>query len=282
MSGQQRILNDRYEVGELIGRGGMADVHQGRDLRLGRRVAIKLMRPDLARDPQFQSRFRREAHSSAALNHPNIVSVFDTGDIRLEDTAHHGVMCPFLVMEFVDGQTLRELQHRGEVDPESAARWMRGVLEALDYSHSQGIVHRDIKPANIMVTRGDVVKVMDFGIARALADSAATMTQTQAVVGTAQYLAPEQARGEKVDARSDLYSAGCVLFDLLTGRPPFQGDSPVAVAYQHVREDPPVPSTVNSLVTPQLDAVVARALTKDPADRYQSGREFSQIGRAHV
>lgn len=276
MSGQQRILNDRYEVGELIGRGGMADVHQGRDLRLGRRVAIKLMRPDLARDPQFQSRFRREAHSSAALNHPNIVSVFDTGDIRLEDTAHHGVMCPFLVMEFVDGQTLRELQRRGEVDPESAARWMRGVLEALDYSHSQGIVHRDIKPANIMVTRGDVVKVMDFGIARALADSAATMTQTQAVVGTAQYLAPEQARGEKVDARSDLYSAGCVLFELLTGRPPFQGDSPVAVAYQHVREDPPVPSTVNSLVTPQLDAVVARALTKDPADRYQSGREFSQ------
>lgn len=197
MAGEQRILNDRYEVGELIGRGGMADVHRGRDLRLARRVAIKLMRPDLARDPQFQSRFRREAHSSAALNHPNIVSVFDTGNIQLEDTAHHGVMCPFLVMEFVDGRTLRDLIQRGDVDPSSAARWMGAVLAALDYSHSQGIVHRDIKPANIMVTGNGTVKVMDFGIARALADSAATMTQTQAVVGTAQYLAPEQARGRR-------------------------------------------------------------------------------------
>ena len=276
MTGEQRILNDRYEVGELIGRGGMADVHRGRDLRLARRVAIKLMRPDLARDPQFQSRFRREAHSSAALNHPNIVSVFDTGDIQLEDTAHHGVMCPFLVMEFVDGRTLRDLIRRGDVDPTSAARWMGSVLAALDYSHSQGIVHRDIKPANIMVTGNGTVKVMDFGIARALADSAATMTQTQAVVGTAQYLAPEQARGEKVDARSDLYSAGCVLFELLTGRPPFQGDSPVSVAYQHVREEPPTPSTLNSLVTPGLDQVVQRALAKDPDDRYQSGMEFVQ------
>ena len=276
MAEAQRILNDRYEVGELIGRGGMADVHQGRDLRLGRRVAIKLMRPDLARDPQFQSRFRREAHSSAALNHPNIVSVFDTGDIRLEDAAHHGVMCPFLVMEFVDGRTLRDLQRRGEADPESAARWMGSVLAALDYSHSQGIVHRDIKPANVMVTRADTVKVMDFGIARALADSAATMTQTQAVVGTAQYLSPEQARGESVDARSDLYSAGCVLFELFTGRPPFQGDSPVSVAYQHVREDPPVPSSLDSLITPALDQVVARALAKDPDERYQSGTEFAE------
>lgn len=275
MAGEQRILNDRYEVGELIGRGGMADVHRGRDLRLARRVAIKLMRPDLARDPQFQSRFRREAHSSAALNHPNIVSVFDTGNIQLEDTAHHGVMCPFLVMEFVDGRTLRDLIQRGDVDPSSAARWMGAVLAALDYSHSQGIVHRDIKPANIMVTGNGTVKVMDFGIARALADSAATMTQTQAVVGTAQYLAPEQARGEKVDARSDLYSAGCVLFELFTGRPPFQGDSPVSVAYQHVREEPPTPSTLNSLVTPGLDQVVRRALAKDPEDRYQTGTEFA-------
>lgn len=270
----QRILDSRYEVSDLIGRGGMADVFQGRDLRLGRRVAVKMMRPDLARDPQFQSRFRREARSSAALNHPNIVSVFDTGEEQYEDGAHHGVACPFMVMEFVDGRTLRDLLRQEEITVDQAVAWTSAVLAALDFSHEAGIVHRDIKPANVMVTTSGAVKVMDFGIARALSDSAATMTQTQAVVGTAQYLSPEQARGETVDSRSDLYSAGCLLFELLTGRPPFVGDSPVAVAYQHVREEPPAPSTLNPQVSPALDAVVARALAKDREDRFQSGEEF--------
>jgi eukaryotic-like serine/threonine-protein kinase len=270
----QRILNGRYEVGDLIGRGGMADVYLGRDLRLGRKVAIKLMRPDLARDPQFQSRFRREAQSSAALNHPNIVSVFDTGEELFTDGAYQGVSCPFMVMEFVDGRTLRDLLRHDEISVEQAVEWSSGALAALNYSHEEGIVHRDIKPANIMVTKSGAVKVMDFGIARALSDSAATMTQTQAVVGTAQYLSPEQARGETVDSRSDLYSAGCLLFELLTGRPPFVGDSAVAVAYQHVREVPPVPSTLNPTVSPALDAVVSSALAKDRVERFQSGLEF--------
>ncbi|MGW9552717.1 Stk1 family PASTA domain-containing Ser/Thr kinase [Citricoccus zhacaiensis] len=259
----------------------MADVFQGRDQKLGRKVAIKLMRPDLARDPQFQSRFRREAQSSAALNHPNIVSVFDTGEERFEDGAYQGVACPFMVMEFVDGRTLRDLLRHDDVTVDQAIEWTSGVLAALNYSHEEGIVHRDIKPANIMVTKSGAVKVMDFGIARALSDSAATMTQTQAVVGTAQYLSPEQARGESVDSRSDLYSAGCLLFELLTGRPPFVGDSAVAVAYQHVREEPPVPSTLNPTVSPALDAVVSRALSKDREDRFQSGLEFrASLNRA--
>lgn len=264
---QQRIINGRYEVGELIGRGGMADVYLGRDQRLGRTVAIKMMRPDLARDPQFQTRFRREAHASAALNHPNIVAVFDTGEEELPNTGQHpGVACPYMVMEYVDGDTLRALLRKGEVTIDQAVEWTEGILAAVAYSHENDIVHRDIKPGNVMVDESGAVKVMDFGIARALSDSSATMTQTQAVVGTAQYLSPEQARGETVDFRSDLYSVGCVLFELLTGRPPFVGDSPVAVAYQHVREEPPAPTTLVPEITPALESVLTKA----------------QIGRAHV
>ena len=242
-----RTLAGRYEVGELIGRGGMAEVHIGHDTRLGRTVAIKILRSDLARDPSFQNRFRREAQSAAALNHPAIVSVYDTGeDVFTEPT---GVVAhvPFIVMEYVEGHTVRDILRDGHAVPiEEAVEITSGVLSALEYSHHAGIVHRDIKPANVMLTPTGAVKVMDFGIARAMADSAATMTQTQAVIGTAQYLSPEQARGETVDARSDLYSTGCLLFELLTGRPPFTGDSPVAVAYQHVREAAPVPSTFAS------------------------------------
>lgn len=278
---QQRIINGRYEVGELIGRGGMADVYLGRDQRLGRTVAIKMMRPDLARDPQFQTRFRREAHASAALNHPNIVAVFDTDEEELPSTGQHpGVACPYMVMEYVDGDTLRALLRKDEVTIDQAVEWTEGVLAAVAYSHENNIVHRDIKPGNVMVDEAGAVKVMDFGIARALSDTSATMTQTQAVVGTAQYLSPEQARGETVDFRSDLYSVGCVLFELLTGRPPFVGDSPVAVAYQHVREEPPAATTLTPEITPALESVLKKALSKDRDARFQTGKEFLTALRA--
>ena len=269
------VLNGRYEVGELIGRGGMADVYLGRDIRLGRTVAIKVLRPDLARDPLFQSRFRREAQAVAGLNHPSVVSVYDTGDQESAST-RDDVRLPYIVMEYVPGRTLRDLLKAGELTIEKSVDYVLGVLAALDYSHRSGIVHRDIKPANVMVTADGGVKVMDFGIARAMADSAATMTQTQAVIGTAQYLSPEQARGETVDARSDLYSAACLLFELLTGRPPFTGESPVSVAYQHVREMPVAPSSLNPEVPPALDDVLERGLAKDRDHRYQTAREFRE------
>ena len=270
-----RVLNGRYEVSELIGRGGMADVYLGRDVRLGRTVAIKVLRPDLARDPLFQSRFRREAQAVAGLNHQAIVSVYDTGDEVADNAGPDDIRLPFIVMEYVAGQTLRDLIKAGDITPRDAVGYMLGVLSALEYSHRAGIVHRDIKPANVMVSPHGQVKVMDFGIARAIADSAATMTQTQAVIGTAQYLSPEQARGETVDARSDLYSAGCLLYEMLTGRPPFIGDSPVSVAYQHVREQPPVPSSLKPGIPAQLDRILLRALAKDRNDRFQDAREFS-------
>ncbi len=272
----ERVLNGRYEIGELIGRGGMADVYLGRDIRLGRSVAIKVLRPDLARDPLFQSRFRREAQAVAGLNHPAVVSVYDTGDQESPGASPEDVRLPFIVMEYVPGRTLRDLVKAGEITIEKAVDYALGVLSALEYSHRSGIVHRDIKPANVMVTADGGVKVMDFGIARAMADSAATMTQTQAVIGTAQYLSPEQARGETVDARSDLYSAACLLFEMLAGRPPFTGDSPVSVAYQHVRETPPAASSFNPEIPASLDAVLERGLAKDRADRYQDAHQFRE------
>ena len=267
---EPQIIGGRYELGELLGRGGMAEVRQGRDIRLDRIVAIKRLRTDLASDPTFQARFRREAQSAAALNHPTIVAVYDTGEEVL-----NGQTVPYIVMEYVEGQTLRDVLRLGEtLLPERALEIVAGVLRALSYSHRAGIVHRDIKPANVMLTPAGEVKVMDFGIARAVADTSATMTQTAAVIGTAQYLSPEQARGAQVDARSDIYSTGCLLYELLTGRPPFIGDSPVSVAYQHVREDPIPPSRLNSSVTPVVDQIVLRALAKDPADRYQSADDM--------
>ena len=220
-----KMLGDRYQVGEVIGRGGMAEVHEGRDLRLGRRVAIKILRPDLAKDPTFQERFRREAQSAAALNHPNIVAVYDTGEDTLIDPNGQDVVVPYIVMEYVDGMTLRQLLASGRrLLPERALEIAAGVLTALDYAHRHGIVHRDIKPANVMLTRNGDVKVMDFGIARAVNESGQTMTSASAVMGTAQYLSPEQARGEVVDARSDLYSTGVLLYELLVGQPPFTGE----------------------------------------------------------
>jgi len=266
------MVGGRYELGELLGRGGMAEVRRAVDQRLGRSVAVKQLRADLATDPTFQARFRREAQSAAGLNHPTIVAVYDTGE-ELDPLT--GVAIPYIVMELVEGPTLRDILKDGrKILPERALELTQGVLDALSYSHKAGIVHRDIKPANVMLTASGSVKVMDFGIARAVADTSATMTQTAAVIGTAQYLSPEQARGETVDARSDLYSAGCLLYELLVGRPPFVGDSPVSVAYQHVREAPTPPSQLDPELGPEIDAVVLKALAKDPAERYQSARDM--------
>ncbi|MFF8367639.1 Stk1 family PASTA domain-containing Ser/Thr kinase [Streptomyces lydicus] len=267
---EPRRLGGRYELGSVLGRGGMAEVYLAHDTRLGRTVAVKTLRVDLARDPSFQARFRREAQSAASLNHPSIVAVYDTGEDYVD-----GVSIPYIVMEYVDGSTLRELLHSGrKLLPERSLEMTTGVLQALEYSHRAGIVHRDIKPANVMLTRTGQVKVMDFGIARAMGDAGMTMTQTAAVIGTAQYLSPEQAKGEQVDARSDLYSTGCLLYELLTVRPPFVGDSPVAVAYQHVREEPQKPSNFDPEITPEMDAIVLKALVKDPDYRYQSADEM--------
>ncbi len=264
------LVGGRYELGELLGRGGMAEVRKGTDSRLGRVVAVKRLRTDLASDATFQARFRREAQSSASLNHPAIVAVYDTGEETASDGS--GVAQPYIVMEYVAGRTLRDILREGrKILPERALEITSGVLSALDYSHRAGIIHRDIKPGNVMLTPSGDVKVMDFGIARAISDASSTMTQTAAVVGTAQYLSPEQARGETVDSRSDVYSAGCLLYELLTGRPPFVGDSPVAVAYQHVREPavPPSPTTTPSC-REAIDAIVMKALAKRVEDRYQS------------
>ncbi|MGH3095678.1 MAG: Stk1 family PASTA domain-containing Ser/Thr kinase [Streptosporangiales bacterium] len=274
---EPRVLGGRYELGMVIGRGGMAEVHRGRDIRLEREVAVKTLRADLARDPTFQARFRREAQSAAQLNHPSVVAVYDTGE-----ESYNGTALPYIVMEYVEGQTLRDvLRDTHQLMPQRALEMLAGVLKALAYSHRMGIVHRDIKPANVMLNRNNEIKVMDFGIARSVSDSQATMTQTAQVIGTAQYLSPEQARGDKVDARSDLYATGCVLYELLTGRPPFSGDSPVSVAYQHVREDPVPPSRVNPDVPPAIDAIVLKAMAKNPENRYQSADEMrADIERA--
>ncbi len=271
-------LSDRYELGEILGFGGMSEVHMGRDTRLHRDVAVKVLRADLARDPSFYLRFRREAQNAAALNHPAIVAVYDTGEA--ETTA--GPL-PYIVMEYVDGVTLRDIVHTdGPMPPRRAIEVIADACQALNFSHQHGIIHRDVKPANIMISKTGAVKVMDFGIARAIADSGNSVTQTAAVIGTAQYLSPEQARGESVDARSDVYSLGCVLYELLTGEPPFIGDSPVAVAYQHVREDPVPPSQMHSGISPELDAVVLKALAKNPDNRYQTAAEMrADLVRVH-
>ncbi|MGE5830095.1 MAG: Stk1 family PASTA domain-containing Ser/Thr kinase, partial [Micromonosporaceae bacterium] len=271
MTAPARLLGGRYQVGELLGYGGMAEVHRGRDLRLGRDVAIKVLRTDLARDDTFQQRFRREAQNAASLNHPAVVAVYDTG----EERGPSGESLPYIVMEFVNGRTLKEvLTSEGRLMPRRALDITAEICSALEFSHRHGIIHRDIKPGNVMLTQAGQVKVMDFGIARALASGASTMTQTSAVIGTAQYLSPEQARGESVDARSDVYATGCVLYELVCGHPPFVGDSPVSVAYQHVREDARPPSESNRDVPPAVDAVVLKALAKNPLNRYQSAAEM--------
>lgn len=274
-----RQLSDRYELGEILGFGGMSEVHLARDQRLHRDVAVKVLRADLARDPSFYLRFRREAQNAAALNHPAIVAVYDTGEAETPAGP-----LPYIVMEYVDGVTLRDIVHtEGPMTPKRAIEVIADACQALNFSHQNGIIHRDVKPANIMISSANnAVKVMDFGIARALADSGNSVTQTAAVIGTAQYLSPEQARGDPVDARSDVYSLGCVLYEMLTGEPPFTGDSPVSVAYQHVREDPTAPSERHEGISPDLDAVVLKALTKNPENRYQTAAEMrTDLVRVH-
>ncbi|WP_101385055.1 MULTISPECIES: protein kinase domain-containing protein [Kitasatospora] len=264
----------RYRLTHRLGRGGMAEVLAAQDIRLGRTVAVKLLRAELAQDEVARLRFTREAHSVASLNHHSIVAVYDTGEELVD-----GESTPYIVMELVEGRTVRELLVAEEAPPvDQALIIIAGVLEALDYSHRHGIVHRDIKPANVIITTTGAVKVMDFGIARALAGEATTMTQTGMVMGTPQYLSPEQALGKQVDHRSDLYAAGCMLYELLALRPPFTGDTPLSVVYQHVQDAPVPPSQTNSRVPWQLDELVLRSLAKNPDDRFQSAGEF----RAHL
>jgi len=270
----ERLLAGRYQLGALIGRGGMSDVHVATDSRLGRRVAVKLLKSSLAIDPVFRTRFRQEAQAAARMAHPTIVRVFDAGEETSTDGAGDENVVPYIVMEYVDGRLLKDVIAEGPLPVAEACRIIEGVLTALEYSHRAGVVHRDIKPGNVMVTPSGQVKVMDFGIARAISDSSATVAQTSTILGTAQYFSPEQARGETVDARSDLYSTGVLLFEMLTGQAPFRGESPVAVAYRHVSEAPVAPSALNPQVSPSLDSVVLHALAKDRFSRFQTAADF--------
>ena len=260
------MLSGRYDLQTIIGQGGTAEVWRAVDRRLDRVVAVKVLRSDLATDRTFPERLRREARAIAGLDHPGIVEVYDAGSDERD-----GIELPYVVMEYVEGLSLRDLIAAGErLTPEHAMRVVADVLDALECSHRAGIVHRDIKPGNVMLTDADTVKVMDFGIARAVAGPAAELTATSEVIGTAQYLSPEQALGSSVDGRSDVYSTGCLLYELLTGRPPFVGSSPVSVAYMHVREPVSSPLAVDPSLPPHYASVVLRALAKDPSERYPS------------
>lgn len=279
MTTEPRILADRYRVDEVIGQGGMAQVHRGYDLTLGREVAIKILDPELARDTAFRTRFRLEAQAASRMSHPSVVRVFDAGDPAAGSGSSSGSGTktgfePYIVMELVHGTLLKDIIAEGPLSVEDAIRYADGILEALDYSHRAGVVHRDIKPGNVMITDKGAVKVMDFGIARAVSDSSSTVAETTQIIGTAAYFSPEQAKGESVDSRTDLYSTGVVLYEMLTARQPFRGDSPVAVAYQHVSETPVPPSEVNEELPRSLDAVVLRALAKDPYQRFPDAGSF--------
>ena len=276
MSEEKRMIADRYEVGALIGRGGMADVYEGIDTRLGRKIAIKVLKADLVADPSFESKFRQEAQNSARMTHPTIVRIYDTGEERSVDSNGNERRTPYIVMEYVKGTVLRDLLHARRLTIPESIGFAEGILTALEFSHRAGIIHRDIKSANIMITDAGAVKVMDFGIARAMSDSSATQSHTSGIVGTAQYFSPEQARGETVDARTDLYSTGVLLYEMLAGRPPFIGETAVSVAYQHVSESVTPPSHFNADISPEIDAVVMHSLAKDRNDRYQSAEGFRE------
>jgi serine/threonine protein kinase len=276
VTAEPRVLGGRYRVDEPIGRGGMARVFRGYDLTLGREVAIKVLDRELAGDNAFRTRFRLEAQAASRMSHPTIVRVYDAGEDS--ETLPDGTVraVPYIVMELVRGRLLKEIIAEGPVPVTDAARYVDGILEALEYSHRAGVVHRDIKPGNVMVTPAGQVKVMDFGIARAVSDSSSTVAETTTILGTAAYFSPEQAKGEPVDGRADLYSTGVVLYELLAGRTPFRGESPVAVAYQHVSEAPLPPSEINESVPRAMDAVALRALAKDPFQRYQDAAGFRE------
>ena len=269
--GNNGLVGDgRYRLTHRLGRGGMAEVFGAEDLRLGRTVAVKLLRSDLAEDPVSKARFTREAQSVAGLNHHAVVAVYDSGEEMIG-----GNITPYIVMELVEGRTIRDLLINAEAPgPEQALIIVSGVLEALAYSHQHGIVHRDIKPANVIITNTGAVKVMDFGIARALHGAQSTMTQTGMVMGTPQYLSPEQALGKAVDHRSDLYATGCLLYELLALRPPFTGETPLSVVYQHVQDIPVPPSEASDVAPPELDGLVMRSLAKEPDDRFQTAEEM--------
>jgi serine/threonine-protein kinase len=276
LSDQERTIAGRYQVKHLIGRGGMADVFQGLDTRLGRVVAIKILKADLAADSSFESRFRQEAQASARMAHPTIVRIYDAGEEQLIDANGNGMRRPYIVMEFVKGTVLRDLIHERQLSIVESVSFAQGVLTALEISHRAGVIHRDIKSANIMITESGQVKVMDFGIARAVSDSSVTQAHTGGIVGTAQYFSPEQAKGETVDSRTDLYSTGVLLYEMLTGRPPFRGETAVSVAYQHVSEAVIPPSQLNPKLSPELDAVVLHALAKNRDERFQSAEQFRE------
>ena len=280
MSDNPRVIADRYEIGNLIGRGGMADVYEGVDTRLGRAVAIKLMKSDLANDPTFETRFRQEAQASARMAHPNIVRIYDAGEEYGVDSNGNPSRTPFIVMEYVKGKLLRDIMADHRLTISESIDYAEGVLTALEISHRAGIIHRDIKAANVMITDAGQVKVMDFGIARVVSESSATQAHTRGIVGTAQYFSPEQARGETVDGRTDLYSTGVLLYEMLAGRPPFTGDTAVSVAYQHVSEAVTAPSAHNPAIPAELDQVVLHALAKDRNDRFQTAEDFRDHLRA--
>jgi len=282
LSENARLIAERYELGSLIGRGGMAEVYSGTDTRLGRTVAIKLLKADLAADPNFESRFRQEAQAAARMAHPTIVRVYDAGEEITVDTFGVERRMPFIVMELVRGRVLRDLLHERRLSMQEAVDYTDGVLTALEFSHRAGVIHRDIKSANVMITESGSVKVMDFGIARALNEGSTTQSHTNGIMGTAQYFSPEQARGETVDARTDLYSTGVLLYEMLAGRPPFTGETAVSVAYQHVSEPVPAPSQFNRQVSPMLDQVVLTALAKDRANRFQSAEQFRDALHAAI
>ena len=276
MADLPELLGGRYEVGEKLGSGGMAVVMAGRDRALGRRVAIKALFPHLAADPAFATRFRREAQSAARLSHPNVVAVFDVGS---QDSGRPDEV-DFIVMELVDGRTLRQIvEQDGPLPPARAATIARDMCAALEAAHQNGLVHRDVKPANVMITKAGEVKVMDFGIARA--GDADRITQTGLAIGTAQYASPEQLHGRDVDGRSDVYSVGCCLYEMLTGSPPFTGSTAVSVAYRQVSEAPVPLRQRDPAIPAGLEAVVARTLAKDRDDRYASaaalGRDLARV-----
>lgn len=277
-----KVIAGRYELGKRVGSGAMANVYVAHDSVLGRKVAIKVLNEELASNKKFKLLFKQEAKSASAMNHPNIVKVLDAGETIAADAAGVKHTYAYIVMEYVDGLELSKLVARGPLKVPEAVRVTKELLSAVEFAHNAGIIHRDIKPDNIMLTREGKVKILDFGIARAVAETFDDLAKTTSILGTAAYFSPEQAQGEKVDTRTDIYAIGIVLFQMLTGKVPFTGDTAVAVAHQHIHAHPPAPSSLNPKVPLSLDRVVFKALTKVKEDRYQTTTEFGKELRESV